>query len=190
MGTLKGGFRGHAGQGGFGFAQLLIIMPIVLIIMGSAASYFYDKLLTNIQIRARENFQIHHQNMMTDLENPMVWDEILRVNGGFQCLADMSCTTVEKRDFIVVGVDGKYLSGSTSLGYMLDGTACQPPKPGDEPQICPIKWRFQWRPMCSTVAECTSDAEIEFQGELIEDAMFSSRLNLDRYKIVLYRRLF
>ncbi len=177
-------------QRGFGFAQLMVIMPIVLIIMGSAASYFYDKLLTNIQVRARSNFEIHHQNMMTDLENPMVWDEILRVNEAFHCMEDETCSTVAKRDFIVVGVDGKYLSGPTTPGYRMDGTPCKPPKAGEEDQVCPIRWRFQWRPMCSRADQCPSDSEIEFFGELVEDALFESNLNLDRYKIVLYRRLF
>lgn len=177
-------------QRGFGFAQLLVIMPIILIIMGSAASYFYEKLLTNIQIRARANFKIHQQNMMTDLENPMVWDEILRVNSGLRCMEDSSCTTLEKRELTVVGVDGKYLSGSGSLGFELDGTPCKKPESNEEPRECPIKWKFVWRPMCASVSACPADSEIEFYGELEESGLIHSRLNLDRYKIVLYRKLF
>lgn len=177
-------------EGGFGFAQLMIVMPIILIIMVSAAQYFYDKLLTNSLIRSRENFVIHQQNMLTDLENPMVWEETLRLSSTINCMADASCTSVAASDITIIGVDGKNLSGSNSRGYRIDGTACKAPKAGETAEDCPIKWYFKWRPMCSNVSACPSTTDIEFTGELKESGLIGSRLNLNRYKIILYRRLF
>lgn len=173
---------------GFGFAQMMIILPIILIIMGSAATYFYEKLLTNVQERARDNFQIHQQNMITDLENPAVWDETLRLDTGVHCLADASCKTREHREIQIAGVDGKLLSGATSAGYTIDGAACSPRVVDEDP--CPIRWEFSWRPLCPDLATCPADTEVEILGQLVDGGLLKSRLNLDRYKVVLYRKLF
>lgn len=184
MDSLNKVFRN---QYGFGFAQLLIVLPIVLIVMASATSYFYQKMMVNSQHRARENFAIHKQNMETDLNNAAVWSELIRANPDFECLSPISttpCKTLRKTEFVIVDFTGAHLSGGNSKGFRTNGQSCEA-----EGADCPVKWTYYWRPMCSLLSACTNP-EVEITGELRSNTPELMPMNYDNFKVVLYKKIY
>lgn len=182
---------------GFSLMEVTIAMALVSIV--SVSVFQLSGLSTkDNRLLSLSRVAIDHRNrIMTNLKNPVSWQNTANYNSSFSCLAPgVSCNINPAAgsdgyyDFVVVGPDLSDIekvtydaTDATSRISLASGKcAADLPNPHKE---CPLKFVARWKPICATYP--CQNAQVEIKAELVYDFPGEVPFNVNKYSVKVTR---